>query len=359
MPITERGRKFLSTVHHKGERYRRSFDARADAETWEMQARLDLRNGRPVDLGDTRTGVSTGVTMERLREEALAHHWSSNKDTKGPALNTRLVCDMLGWDLPVTQVSSRRIEDMVIKLVQLGNSDSTINRKMSALSTMLQYARKHQYIPSVPDIPRRREPENRIRWISEDEEGELLAFFKFTDNQDMIDFIKVGLDTGARRGELLKMQSRDIHEGKLYIWESKGGKPRSIPLTNRANEVLSKRMSLTDSPTEKLFASLSGDALRYYWDRARQHMKLMLDAQFVPHIMRHTFCSRLAMKGVPLPVIKELAGHATIMTTQRYVHMAPSNLTDAIHILEGNNYNGSQSSDQATSQNCGVNGVVA
>ena len=359
MPIAERGRKFLSTVHHKGERYRRSFDNRADAETWEMQARLDLRNSRPVDLGETRTGVSTGVTLSRLREEALAHHWSSNKDTKGPALNTRLVCDMLGWDLPVTQVSSRRIEDMIVKLVQIGNSDSTINRKMSSLSTMLQYAKKHQYIPTVPDIPRRREPENRIRWISDEEEVELLAFFAFTDNHDMIDFIKVGLDTGARRGELLKMQSRDVHDSKFYIWESKGGKPRSIPLTKRANEVLTRRMKQTEGPTDKLFADLSGDALRYYWDRARHHMKLMMDAQFVPHIMRHTFCSRLAMKGVPLSVIKDLAGHATIMTTQRYVHMAPSNLADAIGVLEGNDYNGSQSADHANGSNGGVTVVVA
>jgi len=359
MPIAKRGSKYLATVHHKGERYRRSFEQYADAETWEMQTRLDIRNGRPVDMGETRSGVYQGVTLQRLREETLAHHWTSHKDTRGPALNTRLVCDMLGWDLPVTQVTSRRIEDMILKMVQKGNSDSTINRKMSALSTMLKYAKKHQYIPDVPDIPRRREPENRIRWFTDREEEEILAFFRFTGNEDMEDLVKVGLDTGARRGELLKMQPRDIQNGKLHIWESKGGKPRSIPLTYRAAEVLNKRIAGTDKITDRIFGEISGDALRYYWDRAREHMGLMSDPQFVPHVMRHTFCSRLAMKGVPLPAIKELAGHSSIVTTQRYVHMAPDNLADAIRMLEKENTNGFQSADTVSGASCGVNSGVA
>jgi len=40
------------------------------------------------------------------------------------------------------------------------------------------------------------------------------------------------------------------------------------------------------------------------------------------HILRHTFCSRLAARNVPMLTIKELAGHASIETTMRYMHLS-------------------------------------
>ncbi len=42
------------------------------------------------------------------------------------------------------------------------------------------------------------------------------------------------------------------------------------------------------------------------------------------HILRHTFCSHLAMKGAPARAIQELAGHADLTTTQRYMHLSPA-----------------------------------
>jgi integrase len=53
------------------------------------------------------------------------------------------------------------------------------------------------------------------------------------------------------------------------------------------------------------------------------------------HILRHTFCSHLAMKGAPARAIQELAGHADLSTTQRYMHLNPAVTEDAIRLLEG------------------------
>jgi site-specific recombinase XerD len=52
------------------------------------------------------------------------------------------------------------------------------------------------------------------------------------------------------------------------------------------------------------------------------------------HILRHTFCSHLAMKGVPVRAIQELAGHRDISTTMRYMHLSPNALEDAIRMLD-------------------------
>jgi excisionase family DNA binding protein len=40
------------------------------------------------------------------------------------------------------------------------------------------------------------------------------------------------------------------------------------------------------------------------------------------HILRHSFCSHLAMRGAPARAIQELAGHQDLGTTQRYMHLA-------------------------------------
>ena len=48
------------------------------------------------------------------------------------------------------------------------------------------------------------------------------------------------------------------------------------------------------------------------------------------HILRHTFCSHLAMRGAPARAIQELAGHQDLTTTQRYMHLSPAALEAAI-----------------------------
>jgi site-specific recombinase XerD len=53
-----------------------------------------------------------------------------------------------------------------------------------------------------------------------------------------------------------------------------------------------------------------------------------------PHILRHTFCSHLAMRGAPTRAIQELAGHRDLTTTRRYMHLSPNAVFDAIRLLE-------------------------
>jgi integrase len=53
-----------------------------------------------------------------------------------------------------------------------------------------------------------------------------------------------------------------------------------------------------------------------------------------PHMLRHTFCSHLAMRGAPGRAIQELAGHRDLTTTQRYMHLSPAASESAIRLLD-------------------------
>jgi site-specific recombinase XerD len=53
-----------------------------------------------------------------------------------------------------------------------------------------------------------------------------------------------------------------------------------------------------------------------------------------PHALRHTFCSHLAMRGAPPRAIQELAGHRSLNTTLRYMHLSPAAIEGAIRLLE-------------------------
>jgi site-specific recombinase XerD len=65
--------------------------------------------------------------------------------------------------------------------------------------------------------------------------------------------------------------------------------------------------------------------------RAARHAGL---SQNGVHILRHTFCSHLAMRGAPVTAIQELAGHKELTMTQRYMHLSPAALDSAIRLLD-------------------------
>ena len=82
---------------------------------------------------------------------------------------------------------------------------------------------------------------------------------------------------------------------------------------------------------------LSVGTLRYYIAKAQKRAGLrVVDGRALGeiHILRHTFCSRLAMRGATVKSNQELAGHQHLSTTQRYTHLSPAARESAIKLLD-------------------------
>jgi site-specific recombinase XerD len=95
----------------------------------------------------------------------------------------------------------------------------------------------------------------------------------------------------------------------------------------RVRHLRSARLLVQDDGTE-----LTSTALRTWMESAQRLAGLKPTGNF--HILRHTFCSHLAMKGAPAKVIQELAGHAHLSTTMRYMHLSPGHKEQAIRLLD-------------------------
>jgi len=158
--------------------------------------------------------------------------------------------------------------------------------------------------------------------------------------------VLLGGDAGLRLGEIIGLEWHDVdfRRGLLQIrravWEGqvslpKGGKERVVPMTARLSAALQAHRHLRALRVLLKDEGLPVDRawIAYGMRRAQRRANMVEDGRV--HILRHTFCSRLAMLDVPAMSIKELAGHANLQTTQRYLHLSSKAKGTAIRALDG------------------------
>jgi integrase len=156
--------------------------------------------------------------------------------------------------------------------------------------------------------------------------------------------VLLGGEAGLRCGEMMALEWSDVDlpkrqlrversEWKGHLTSTKGGRVRHVPLTKRLAAALKELRHLRGprvlcgndgSPlTQRLVQGLVARAAR------RANLK-----NVGVHVLRHSFCSHLAMRGAGARAIQELAGHRDLSTTQRYMHVSPSAVENAIRLLD-------------------------
>ena len=333
MTIRVRGKSFQVDFMHGGIRYRRDHPTRQAAEACEINAKARLLQGLDPWPEETQQSHEKRVSLFGITAERVWDlEWSKQKDARNTHNRMMQVRKDLGENTPLKDITTDTLEEYVIVLERIGNSAGTINRKLSIVSKVLQYAynRTPRLIEYLPNIPRQGEPPSRLRWYTEEEQRLILEACKENNNPEFFRLIVVLFDTGMRISEALGLNRSNVlfeddmivlHEG-----ETKNDGARAIPMTSRVKRLLEQ------VDTNNWFFSMNYDAACREWQIVRS--RIGMGKGDIMHAMRHTFCSRLSQKGHDMRTIQELAGHSNIQTTQRYVHLNTGSLKDAISTIE-------------------------
>ncbi|GAB6060668.1 tyrosine-type recombinase/integrase [Desulfonatronum parangueonense] len=175
---------------------------------------------------------------------------------------------------------------------------------------------------------------NRERFLSSEELQKLVESVKQSENPLLEPIILMLVLTGARKRELLdaKWEDFDLDRKAWRIPITKSGKPRTVPLSDTALEVLAElpkingcEYAFANPRTKEPFVSIFSA-----WNAARKRAGLE-DVRI--HDLRHSFASFLINAGRGIYEVANLLGHTQLKTTQRYAHLADQTLRDAVNTV--------------------------
>lgn len=217
-----------------------------------------------------------------------------------------------------------------------GINPSTINRATSMIVSVLNKAVEWEIINHNPIAKRKRlkvDKRGVIRYLSNDEEARLFVALE-TKTGHIALLIPLLLNTGARPAEAFSLtwENVDLENRQLTLQAAftKTSQTRFIPI----NDKLFKVLDMQDSRSGFLFPSHMTDSHIVSIDKAWKYLKR--DAKikgFRLYDLRHTFASKLVMRGIDLYTVSELLGHSSVEMTKIYAHLSPEHLKSAVDVL--------------------------
>jgi len=235
--------------------------------------------------------------------------------------------------------------------------DGTIKRETGILMAAFNHAiKKHGWKVANPctsaDLPS--DPRGRVRYLTHPEASRLIQAARhpimtggrplgvFNKSPVLADFIELALNTGCRKQELLglKWSDVDLSTRLLRLAHTKAGRWQTVPINEEARKVILRRMRrrnevCPESPYVFFHEVQRGNArkggrvhdLKKSFKAACKQAEI---SDFRIHDLRHTFASWLVMEGVSLFKVSKLLRHETVAMTERYAHLSPDHLHDAI-----------------------------
>jgi integrase len=342
------------------------------------ELRVAIRGGTFDERG-RQTRAITPLTFREFAAVYKERHALASGMATGRTIDWRLhpLLDRFG-DRPLAGMTTADVEAFAADLkkprMKFGRESvlaaSSINRTIELLRHMMNWAVNHEYLDRTPFrrgavtlIKKLREDHHRRRRISEDEEARILAAAP----PPIRPMIICALDTGMRRGEMLALRFGDVDlkRGLIVLRgvTTKSRKTRVVPIPTARLRAALEWLRLDAVGEQKsddtlVFSDGTGEALPLFhatwlvtvlrahgvrprWSRKNEYKGLTRESQEAFqkinlhwHDLRHEYASRLVEQGVPLAQVRDLLGHASITTTERYDNQKLENLQAAAAKLE-------------------------
>ncbi|MBA2660558.1 MAG: site-specific integrase [Nitrosospira sp.] len=331
-PVGRKGIYWCSFYPVGGKRVRESLHTTDKKEAQQREAKLMLEAEAKATA--RREG---GLTLKEAFTHAMRvrDSWRSAKCPQSIHNIYVMLVKHFGEDCYLSELDDETMLEYGEQLHDGGLTASTINKRFSVIAVLFEEAiRWKKYHGRKPNTIRYRVKNGRRRLISNQEELQAISLLQASGSpweNAMADLVATLADTGLRLSEALNLQPQHISEyaKAVLVVDTKTDEDRAVPLTDRAFRILTRRAQ----GNSKLFSPLTRNSACHIWDRVRTKMGLQDEKEFVLHAFRHTYGSTLANAGMDAFRIQKLMGHATILTTQRYVKVANSSLTEASSIM--------------------------
>ena len=175
---------------------------------------------------------------------------------------------------------------------------------------------------------------NRVRFLTEEEERNLRMVIEAKWPLHLPE-LDLAINTGLRKGSQysLTWDMVDFTGRMLNVPRTKNEESIHVPLNDAAVAAL-RVVHNRGEGRGRVFQSVkTGEPLengRHWFDNAVTEAQVK---NFLWHDLRHTFASRLRMKGAPLEDIADLLGHKSLTMTRRYAHLGPNKLHAVVSLL--------------------------
>ncbi|MFC1796073.1 tyrosine-type recombinase/integrase [Pseudomonadota bacterium] len=267
----------------------------------------------------------------------------------------------------IDQITEVQIERWKMQRLKSGLSPNTVKRDLAELKSALTRAVNWGFIPANPafQIKVKVDQHYRVRYLTPEENARLIEALEARDKEkqqgresgnlfriergyelkpdygEFADYLTplvlLVMNTGLRRSEALSLRWEQTNIGtdpQLTVLASyaKSGKTRHVKLNKIAVDVLGRWKKLGNGEGI-VFPNQAGGqmkSIKTAWGKLMKDAKIQ-DFRF--HDLRHDFASQLVMKGIDIYRVKELLGHGSIEITQRYAHLAPHTLAEAVEVL--------------------------
>jgi len=225
-----------------------------------------------------------------------------------------------------------QIRSWIIKLVDEGISNNSINRKISSLKSFYKFLQKTNQITTNPlvkhkslKVAKKVQVSFTSKEINEVIDGlDVESDFKSIRNKLIVELF---YSTGMRRAELINLKLNAINfQSKTIKVLGKRNKERLIPLIPSVIKTIEEYISFKNKITtdtdylfvtekgKKIYETLVYRVINNYFSIVSTKVKKS------PHILRHSFATHLLNQGADLNSVKELLGHSSLASTQVYTH---------------------------------------
>ena len=311
--VYKRGNVWWITFHHKGKKIRHS--AKTDKKR-EAEKFLALCLGKAARGESDFFDRSDSLRLFELLEDFIADYTRrKRRDVVITGYRAERLKEFFK-DIPVEDITERKIDLYIKYREKLGRSTTTINRELQLLGQSMRLAKRKKLLKDVPHIEKFSEKENARQGFLEHFEMEAIVGFLPPYLQDVLRFAYY---TGWRKGEILTLEWKDVQGDVIRLKPTiaKNSEGRMIVSVGELANILARRTAERVESCPYVFHN-AGVRIKHYnraWRTARNKAGLP-DKLF--HDTRRTAVRNMDRVGVPRQTAKQITGHKTDAVYNRY-----------------------------------------